>query len=38
MLALADVSVAYHAKPAVRAACTYAIDYCGLDAVLNLFV
>jgi phosphoserine phosphatase len=38
MLALADVSVAYHAKPVVRAACTYAIDYCGLDAVVNLFV
>ncbi|MDQ6917465.1 MAG: phosphoserine phosphatase SerB [Pseudomonadota bacterium] len=33
----ADISVAYHAKPIVRAACTYAIDYCGLDAVLNLF-
>jgi phosphoserine phosphatase len=38
MLRQADISIAYHAKPAVRAACTYAIDYCGLDAVLNLFV
>jgi phosphoserine phosphatase len=38
MLALADISVAYHAKPVVRAACTYAIDYCGLDAVVNFFV
>ena len=38
MLALANVSVAYRAKPVVRAACTYAIDYCGLDAVVNLFV
>jgi phosphoserine phosphatase len=38
MLALADISVAHHAKPVVRAACTYAIDYCGLDAVVNLFV
>jgi phosphoserine phosphatase len=38
MLAEADISVAYHAKPVVRAACTYAIDYCGLDAVVNLFV
>jgi phosphoserine phosphatase len=38
MLALAGVSVAYHAKPIVRAACTYAIDYCGLDAVVNLFM
>jgi len=38
MLAQADISVAYHAKPLVRAACTYAIDYCGLDAVVNLFL
>ena len=38
MLGVADISVAYHAKPLVRAACTYAIDYCGLDAVVNLFV
>jgi phosphoserine phosphatase len=38
MLAQADISIAYHAKPLVRAACTYAIDYCGLDAVVNLFV
>ncbi len=37
MLREADISVAYHATPVVRAACTYAIDYCGLDAVLNLF-
>src|SRR5439155_1914296 len=36
MLRLADVSVAYHAKPIVRAKTTYAIDYCGLDAILNL--
>jgi phosphoserine phosphatase len=38
MFAVADISVAYHAKPVVRAACTYPIDYCGLDAVVNLFV
>ena len=38
MLRLADVSVAYHAKPVVRAETTCAIDYCGLDAVVNLFV
>jgi phosphoserine phosphatase len=38
MLRQADISIAYHAKPVVRAACTYAIDYCGLDAVVNLFV
>ena len=37
LLRLADVSIAYHAKPVVRAETTYAIDYCGLDAVLNLF-
>jgi phosphoserine phosphatase len=38
MLEAADVSIAYHAKPVVRARSTYAIDHCGLDAVLNLFV
>ena len=37
MLKAADVSIAYHAKPLVRAQATYAIDHCGLDAVLNLF-
>jgi phosphoserine phosphatase len=37
MLRRADVSVAYLAEPAVRAVTTYAIDYCGLDAILNLF-
>jgi phosphoserine phosphatase len=37
MLARADVSVAYRAKPVVRAQATHAIDHCGLDAVLNLF-
>jgi phosphoserine phosphatase len=37
MLKAADVSVAYHAKPIVRAQATYAIDRCGLDGVLNLF-
>jgi phosphoserine phosphatase len=38
MLRLADVSVAYHARPIVRSEATHAIDRCGLDAVLNLFV
>ena len=38
MLEAADVSIAYRAKPIVRARTTYAIDHCGLDAVLNLFV
>ncbi len=37
MFAEADVSVAYRAKPVVRAKATYAIDHCGLDGVLNLF-
>ncbi|HEY3180852.1 MAG TPA: phosphoserine phosphatase SerB [Casimicrobiaceae bacterium] len=37
MLGEADVAIAYHAKPKVRAQATHAIDYCGLDAVLNLF-
>jgi len=38
VLSRADIGVAYHAKPVVRAAATYAIDRCGLDAILNLFV
>jgi phosphoserine phosphatase len=37
MLGAADVSIAWHAKPAARAAATHAIDHCGLDAALNLF-
>ena len=37
MLRLASVSVAYRAKPIVRAETSCAIDHCGLDAVLNLF-
>jgi phosphoserine phosphatase len=37
MLADADVSIAYHAKPKVRAQAMHAVDHCGLDAVLNLF-
>jgi len=37
MLAAADISVAYHAKPVVRARTTQRIDYCGLDAVVKLF-
>lgn len=36
-LAACAVSVAYHAKPAVRAAVTHCIDHVGLDGVLNLF-
>jgi len=37
MLKAADVAIAYRAKPVVRDQATYAIDHCGLDAVLNLF-
>jgi phosphoserine phosphatase len=37
MLAEADVSIAYHAKPKLRAQAMHAVDHCGLDAVLNLF-
>lgn len=37
MLRAADVSIAYRAKPVVRAAASHAIDHCGLDAALNLF-
>lgn len=37
MLARADVSIAYRAKPIVRERAAYAIDHCGLDATLNLF-
>ncbi|HEX4883313.1 MAG TPA: phosphoserine phosphatase SerB [Casimicrobiaceae bacterium] len=37
MFGMADVSIAFRAKPVVRAQATHAIDFCGLDAVLNLF-
>lgn len=33
----AGVSIAYHAKPVVRARATYALDFVGLDGVVNLF-
>lgn len=36
-LAAAGVSVAYHAKPVVRSQASYALDYVGLDGVLNMF-
>jgi phosphoserine phosphatase len=36
MMALAGVSVAYRAKPVVRARTSYALNYCGLDGMLNL--
>jgi phosphoserine phosphatase len=37
MMALAGVSVAFHAKPVVRAQATCALTWSGLDAVVNLF-
>ena len=37
MMALAGVSIAFHAKPVVRSQASCAISWCGLDAVLNLF-
>ena len=37
MLGEAGIGIAYHAKPVVRAQTTYAINFSGLDAVLNLF-
>jgi phosphoserine phosphatase len=33
----AGVSVAFHAKPLVKARATYALDFVGLDGVVNLF-
>ena len=37
MLIAAGVSVAYHAKPVVRAKATYALSHSGLDGVIHLF-
>jgi phosphoserine phosphatase len=37
MMAEAGTSIAYHAKPVVKAVAGYALDYAGLDGVLNLF-
>ncbi len=37
MMAEAGVSIAYHAKPVVRAKASHSLDYSGLDGVLNLF-
>lgn len=36
MLKAAGVGIAYHAKPVVQAQATYALNYVGLDGVLNL--
>ncbi len=37
MMAEAGVSIAYRAKPVARSKAGYALDYVGLDGVLNLF-
>ena len=37
MMAQAGTSIAFHAKPVVRAQASCAISWCGLDAVLNLY-
>ncbi len=37
LMAEAGVSIAYHAKPVVRDRATLALDYVGLDGVLNLW-
>ena len=37
MLELAGIGVAYHAKPLVRERAAYALDYSGLDGVLEWF-
>lgn len=38
MMKAAGVSVAYRAKPVVREHATHALEYTGLDGVLNLFI
>jgi len=37
MMAEAGTSIAFHAKPVVRAQAAYALTWSGLDGVLNLF-
>ncbi len=37
MLGMAGISIAYHAKPLVREQATHALDFAGLDGILNLF-
>ena len=36
MLAQAGISVAYHAKPVVRVQASYALNFAGLDGLVNL--
>jgi phosphoserine phosphatase len=37
MMAEAGISIAFHAKPVVRAQASCTLDWSGLDAVVNLF-
>ncbi len=37
MMAEAGISIAFHAKPVVRAQATFALNWSGLDGVVNLF-
>lgn len=37
MMQAAGISIAYHAKPIVQESATYAINYVGLDGLLNFF-
>ncbi len=37
MMSIAGISVAFRAKPVVRAQTTYALNYAGLDGILNWF-
>jgi phosphoserine phosphatase len=36
MMALAGISIAYHAKPVVREQASYALNFVGLDGLVNL--
>ena len=36
MMAMAGISIAYHAKPVVREQASYALNFVGLDGLLNL--
>ena len=38
MMVQAGVSIAYHAKPVVRAQASYALNFVGLDGLVNLFL
>lgn len=37
MMAVAEIGIAYHAKPIVQQQATYAINYVGLEGVVSLF-